>query len=77
MSLAMRLVVGLSFIAVGLIARGVTHGGSGSPFRSHPKDSVVRVRTNNADIVAAKAKAQVGLDRFFTRLKNPYYAVLR
>jgi uncharacterized protein YegJ (DUF2314 family) len=66
-----RMVVGLFMIAVGSIGKYMSHGGSTGASTSHPQDSVVRVRTTDADIVAAKAKAQAGLDRFFARLKNP------
>jgi uncharacterized protein YegJ (DUF2314 family) len=70
-SLKSRLIVGLFMILVGSIGKYMSHGSSAGASLSHPQDSVVRVRTTDADIVAAKAKAQAGLDRFFGRLKNP------
>jgi len=36
-----------------------------------PKDEVVRIRSDDAVILAARAKARAGLDRFFVRLAAP------
>jgi uncharacterized protein YegJ (DUF2314 family) len=70
-SIKMRLIVGLFMIVVGTLGKYMAQGGSARASHDHPQDRVVQVRTNDAGIVAAKARAQAGLDRFFARLKNP------
>jgi uncharacterized protein YegJ (DUF2314 family) len=70
-SLKSRLIAGLFMMLVGGIGKYMSHSGSAHASRSHPQDKVVQVGIGDAEISAAKAKAQSGLDRFFTRLKNP------
>ncbi len=64
MRLANRFGIGVVMLGVGLLVQACTGD-------THPKDEVVRVRTDDPKLSAAKSSARAGLDRFFTRLQNP------